>query len=722
MKVLITGGYGFIGSHVAERFNKEGHQVYIIDNLSTGRRQNVSFKHRSYKYDIQDKRCSEIFRNNKFDIVIHMAAQGGKVQAEDYSTNISGLVNMLQLSKEHNVKRFIFASTFTVYGKNMNLPLKEDYLCDPISPFGISKYAEELYCSKWYEIYGLNTLCLRMSVVYGPREGASDEGGKVSSFIKKALSREAIELSGDGNQTRDYIYVEDVADAVYKSIDSGFNGVLNLSSNCETSENKLIETLKGLLPITDVTYKKTPPEDILRSCLDNTLAKEELDWVPLYSLEKGVEKTIRWHMKNVDKAREEVAVAKDVAKISLLPVYLPYIENILAFVLVLLLTNITRYNADFRVFDFRLLYIILMGIMYGTRQSTISVALSTILYISTSLSIGRDPVSLIYDPNSLLQISIYILVGLAVGYTIDRKNRDIQFREMRLKSSEEKYAFMNEMYNETRLVKEELQNQIVNSEDSFGKIYSIIKEIDSLQPEDIFNTSVGVLEGVMKSNTISIYTVSKNGQFLRLAACSKDINKNIPKSLRVGDSQEIASMMAGGEVFINREINPNLPMIMAPIKDNSKVIAVVSIHNVQFENFTLYYHNLFSIVAGLISASLSKAYRYEEATCSARYINDTRILTYQNFVKILNSKRQAKRSLNINYTVLYLGKPEANIQELYHELSNAVRETDYIGAGKSGNLYVLLSNTGKSDAQIVIKRLEGMGIAAIIMEQENEDE
>src|SRR5690606_25758836 len=264
MKVLITGGYGFIGSHVADRFSKEGYEVFIIDNLATGKKANVQVKHRGYVLDVQDSKCEEVFRAYRFDVVVHLAAQVSVSKSVvnpqlDAEANVVGLVNMLDLSVKYGVKRFLYASSAAVYGLEGNIPHPEDDPAEPIAPYGISKYVNEIYANKWSELYKLSTIGFRFSNVYGPRQNHQGEGGVVSIFINDSLNNRPLKLYGDGKQTRDFIYVEDVVDAMYRSVHSTIEGVYNLSTNEAQSVNDLIEVLSKLQP--NIKVQQKPPRD-----------------------------------------------------------------------------------------------------------------------------------------------------------------------------------------------------------------------------------------------------------------------------------------------------------------------------------------------------------------------------------------------------------------------------------------------------------------------------
>ncbi|MFP5105807.1 NAD-dependent epimerase/dehydratase family protein [Neobacillus sp. C211] len=308
MKVLVTGGYGFIGSFVAERFFKEGDEVYIIDNLSTGNKDNVKFKHKFYQLNVEDQTCEGVFQSNRFDVVIHLAAQVnvGTSMVNPYldsQSNILGLTNILQLSTKYGVEKVVFASSAAVYGLNGDIPLKEDALCDPLSLYGINKWVGELYCKKWTEMFGVDTLCYRFSNVFGPKQGTVGEGGVISIFINNVLEGQPLQVFGDGEQTRDFIYVEDVAYAIYRGVEYDLKGVYNLSTNTETSVNDFIYTLGNLEDIKEVIYKEPKQGDIKFSRLENKKIKQDLEWEPLHNFQSGLEKTYDWFENNRSKKR-----------------------------------------------------------------------------------------------------------------------------------------------------------------------------------------------------------------------------------------------------------------------------------------------------------------------------------------------------------------------------------------------------------------------------------
>ncbi|WP_310832546.1 NAD-dependent epimerase/dehydratase family protein [Paenibacillus pedocola] len=713
MKVLITGGYGFIGSFVAERFHKEGYDVYIIDNMSSGNKQNIDFKHKSYILSVGDANCEEVFRTNRFDTVVHLAAQVSvstslKDPVKDASSNVLGLTNILTLASRYGVEKFIFASSAAVYGATDELPIPETSSLEPISPYGINKMIGETYCAKWMEMYGLNTLCFRFSNVYGPRQGSSGEGGVVSIFINKMMDKQPISVNGDGSQTRDFIYVEDVADAIYRASYSSLNGVYNLSTCTENSVNDLIKELQQLYGDSGVSYGPRAEGDIYRSSLDNRRICRELDWAPKYNLRTGLQ---RMYDRNI-KEQETAPVLKPAAvKSSRLrsrsKTFLPYIENLLAFAAVYGLSEALE-RTDYAGVDFKLVYIIVMGVFYGSRQSMLAVLLSIVFFVVEQTENGRDLVSLMYDSTLFFQVALYLLIGLVVGYSVERRTTRLSNTEEKLQQATEKYSFLYEVYEETRSVKEELQQQILTTEDSFGKIHTITRELDSLEPERIFLSAIGVLESIMRTDEVTIYTVNKHRNYLRLAGRSAKDSFEAPRSITVSEHEYLLSVLYDQQMFANKELDPDSPLLCAPVVSRGEVVAVVSLHAVEFRRFTLYYQNLFKTVVDLISSSLSRAHAYIDADASRRYVDggERRVLSTEAFQEILASKQDASELIGTDFALLHTGLRNASTVEI-EQLHSSLRETDYLGMGTDGDLLLLLSNSSQTEAELILQRLQG---------------
>jgi len=302
MKILVTGGAGFIGSNVVDALVKDGHEVTVLDNLSTGKEENINPEVKFYNVDLLDMESLElVFREFKPDVVNHHAAQidvrkSVEDPAFDAETNIIGSLNLFELSINYGVRRIIFSSTGgALYGEPSNLPATEDTPIEPLSPYGVSKYCVENYLNYFKRLYGIERVILRYANVYGPRQDPLGEAGVVAIFTGKILKGEKPVIYGDGNQTRDYVFVEDVVQANILAL-SGKEGTYNIGTGKETSVNELIEVFSKVLG-REIKPEYAPPRigEVHRISLDGERARRELGFVPKYSLPEGILKTIEWY-------------------------------------------------------------------------------------------------------------------------------------------------------------------------------------------------------------------------------------------------------------------------------------------------------------------------------------------------------------------------------------------------------------------------------------------
>ena len=299
MNILVTGGAGFIGSHLVDALIEEGHQVIVIDNLSTGMRDNLNDKAKFYEENILDKeKLTYIFNTEHIDIVFHEVAQTMVPYSMDHPTedaelNVMGLLNVLENCRRCHVKKVIFSSSAAVYGDNDKVPLKEDEPLRPASFYGLTKVIAEKYLKMYYDIFQLPYVVLRYSNVYGERQGAHGEGGVVFVFSKAIAQGKGLTIYGDGEQSRDFIYVKDVARANLAAMaDDVPSGIYNVSTQIETTVNALKEILIYFSrQAVDVAYEEARSGDIFRSSLDNTKACEILKWHPVTKLLPGLSNT-----------------------------------------------------------------------------------------------------------------------------------------------------------------------------------------------------------------------------------------------------------------------------------------------------------------------------------------------------------------------------------------------------------------------------------------------
>jgi UDP-glucose 4-epimerase len=300
-KIAVTGGAGFIGSHIVDLLVEKGYDVAVIDDLSTGKKENINPKARFYEVNMCDPYLREVLGKEGPDVVIHLAAQVSVKNSIanprfDARTNIIGSISLFESCKDLCIEKVVYASSVGIYGEPSYQPVDEKHPIQPISPYAASKYAVENYLHYYKRNHNIKYTSLRYANVYGPRQDPAGEAGVVSIFINKLLRKDRVTFNGDGGQTRDFVYVCDAAKAALSALErDGRNCAYNIGSGTSIAVEKLHTELKkltgaDLFPI----YEDPVNGEIrnMRTCC--TLAKDELGWEPEISLDVGLKKTIDW--------------------------------------------------------------------------------------------------------------------------------------------------------------------------------------------------------------------------------------------------------------------------------------------------------------------------------------------------------------------------------------------------------------------------------------------
>jgi len=310
MKTLVTGGAGFIGSHVADALLEAGHEVHIIDDLSGGTKENLPPKATFHKMDIRDEAVEEIWQTEQFEVLFHLAAQMDvrKSVADpkfDADVNVLGFLNLMEAGRKNGLKKVVFSSTGgAIYGEPEYTPQDEDHPLKPLSPYGITKRVSELYLFFYETTHNIDWVSLRYGNVYGPRQSPHGEAGVIAIFSERMLRNKQAFINGDGKQTRDYVYVKDVVQANMKALDHPENDVFNVGTGTETDVVTLFEEIQELSGTSIAKeHVDAKPGEQQRSVLDTTKIENVLGWQQNYSMREGLRETVHWFEERYKKAQ-----------------------------------------------------------------------------------------------------------------------------------------------------------------------------------------------------------------------------------------------------------------------------------------------------------------------------------------------------------------------------------------------------------------------------------
>lgn len=298
MNILVTGGAGFIASHIVDAYVNEGHNVVVVDDLSSGARENLNPKAEFIHLDIRRQELREVFRRISFDVVNHHAAQMDVRRSVDdpqfdASVNVIGGLNVFEAAKTTGVRKIVFSSTGgAIYGEQDVFPAAEEHPLRPLSPYGITKLTTEKYLFYYKAVYEIDHVILRYANIYGPRQNPHGEAGVVAIFAKKMLEGQTPTINGDGKQTRDYVFVGDVVRANVLALSCNGSSIFNIGTGVETDVNQLFQTLRGWLnPACQELHGPAKQGEQLRSVISSQKIKRELGWVPQSGLSEGLRQT-----------------------------------------------------------------------------------------------------------------------------------------------------------------------------------------------------------------------------------------------------------------------------------------------------------------------------------------------------------------------------------------------------------------------------------------------
>ena len=306
MRCLVTGGAGFIGGHIAERLLTEGHEVAIVDNLSTGNRANAPEAARFVEMDLNDPALPDLIADVGPHFIFHLAAQVNvrrsvEDPAFDAQQNILGSIRLLESARKAGIEKIVYTSSGgACYGEPEDIPAAEDTPVNPLCPYGASKYTVEQYVKLYGRLHGLRNTTLRYANVYGPRQDPHGEAGVVAIFSETMLRGETPRIFGDGTKTRDYVYVADVVEANLLAIEKGDGGSYNVGTGRQITDRQIYENIRDAIGCDiPVIYEDFRPGEVMHIALDNSLIRRELGWSPQVTFEEGIRRAVAYYRRKL---------------------------------------------------------------------------------------------------------------------------------------------------------------------------------------------------------------------------------------------------------------------------------------------------------------------------------------------------------------------------------------------------------------------------------------
>lgn len=722
MNILLIGGAGYLINNLIIKLNKEGHRISLLTGDRYGK---ASYQHAFEKYNFpyESDSLKEIFESVRPELTVFMGAydtnfkwtgQGVEREAVRYSNS---LMNILMAYSQYTEGRFLYLSTQDVYEGDYPENIGET---EPVTPEGIPgmvwSQGEEL-CENYRKNCGKDIIVLRLDHVYGIPENRRDARDICSRMCLEALESKRITVGE--NRAFSLLYVTDAVEFVNRlaMCSEHRNSVYNLSSMREMTETSLADMICQVwgepLELIPVQGQEN------RVILSNALYESEFGNPVFCEVENTVRKITAQMKKkshlflNGGEADKPLGdKLKDRAS-WLLKTMLPFAENFILFIPFFMLNNRAVGSEYFANLDFYLLYVLLFAIVYGQHQATLSSVLAVAGYCFRQMY-DRSAFEVMLDANTYVWIAQLFILGLVVGYMRDQITKLKQESQSEREFLDMQLVDIQDINSSNVRVKAALETQIVNQNDSVGKIYSITSALDQYSPEEVLFYAAEMLGKLMKSKDVAIYTVS-NRAYARLFSSTSPKARQLGGSIQYTNMGELYETLAQRKVFINRRMEEHYPLMANAIFENDEMQMIIMVWGIPWERMTLGQANQLVVISALIQNAVLRANRYLVALEEQRYEAGTQTLKTEAFQTLVKAYLTA-RNRGLTECTLLAVKVEGNdYMEAAKLLTGKLRQSDYIGTLEDGRLYTLLANTNGTDAEYVIRRFAELGYESNIV-------
>lgn len=693
MDILFTGNTALVTEGLLAKMESD-YQCVIFGEQShfNTKKKNIIIYQKS-----EDNGIEQVFQTFDFEAVLYFSASlDGKKKIFD---ELEKLEYTLYLCRKNNVKKIIYIMSNDLVEQT---GLKNDSRI-------ILMNACEMLCQSAASKDGMAADIIKMPYFY------CQDGGEcqLSAWVDEAMQTGKVTFPGRKEAVTDFLCDEDLGELLDRMLDEP--PVETFRSMAVGGENQvtflqLAELFQENRPDLVVQYQEKT--ECIPICYKEQRPRKEYGWYPVNQLQDGVEQDfLRQRTESKRKFFRKIYLKRRNLgkKITVL------LEQLFLLGMVELINYWVKDNVLLNFIDFRLLYVIIMGTMNGLNAGIMAAVFSCVGFgIANAGDISWQ--LLFYNVQNWLPFACYFLLGTITGYTKDKHEEAVTDAKEEYKILEDKYIFLNGLYRKVLEGKERFNNQIIGYKDSFGKMYSVVKKLNSMLPEQVFFEAVNVLEEMLGNTTVAIYSVNPKSRFARLYVCSRKCNDRLGKSIQITDYPQMMPILEERDTFINSEALENYPAYATGIFRNHELTGMILLLQADYKQMNMEFSNKFRIIADLIQDSLIRAMDFYEQKEYA--LADTKILEASEFKAILEVKRQMHKKQYLDYSLLKIERDQRSLKELNDMLSRLVRDNDVLGLGTHGDLYLLLSQTRSEDVKNIADRLHKSGIVFDVVKEE----
>ena len=694
MRTLLVGNTGYITNKFVEEAFPESLVMVMGDtSIRKNRKKNLFVR----PFVKNEKELKDIFSTYDFEQIIYFSNYltfHGETRGE-----AEMLRKILQLCRGKRNMRIVYLTG-------------PERLYDVTTGKTLLVSEMENLSREYAKLYKTTVKIIRSPYLYSEQY----EKDFLNTVFREISAQQKITFQEDESQRMFFLSMQDLAELMYKIFDNWDEDeeILNIADGFDHCFKDLGDKLTELCPHLKVSYARySIMENMLK---DDKIIRYKYGWFPKISiLEELPELYEHYQERNnikegrLDSLKHIISKHKAAVRVA---------EFAAFFILFELLNGIAGNQAQFKMIDLRLIFVVLFGSTYGINYGIAAAAAESLSLIRAFEAEGSSWYVLFYEPSNWIPFIFYFAVGAICGY-IRMKNKDnVQFIKEENNLLQEKFLFTREMYQETIEDKNLYKKQILGSKDSFGKIFDITRKLDVIQPQELYIETIRVLEDVLENKTFGLYTLNRENGYGRLETASAQVQGNYPNSIKLSEYSAAMEELENGNVWANREFLEKYPMYMAGVRKNGELVMLICIQQASREQMSLYFLNLFKILSGLVETSLLRALEYQKAVEYRQYVKGTHILKTEYFEERLKVQHDMREQKLASYVLLKVEYSEMSLKEADEILRSKVRENDVWGISESKELYLMLVQTDKEALPIILARLKQAGLVCRQIDEE----
>ncbi|MCD8129710.1 MAG: NAD(P)-dependent oxidoreductase [Lachnospiraceae bacterium] len=722
MDILLIGGGGNVTDAILEKLNKEGNRIYVLSGSSV-KKGEYKYVFEEYSFPYESSSIKEILESVNPDVTIFMGAYDTNYDwgnAREESVRYSaGLLNILMAYSLIKCGRFIYLSSEAVFGSSCHNDISEDMSASAAGFESMVIAQGEELCQKYQSFPGLDIVILRMDHLCAVPTKKEEAVDVCSRMCVQALKTGVIEASE--RKKFSLLYISDAVQFLYQIVETQEHerSLYHLSSSSEITEMDLAQMIQKELG-RGVTIQDNTVGEEYRIVLSNEAFFEEFHariFNSTYAVVSAIASYVRKHKKIFLEQEDQGLWFAGRFRQTVLGVAraaLPFLENMICFVPFFMLNNRATGSQYFAKLDFYLLYVLLFALVYGQQQATFSAIMAVAGYFFRQMY-TRSGFEVIMDYDTYVWAAQLFIVGLAVGYLRDQLNVIRKENEEREEYLSGQVSDIQNINTSNVRIKNVLEGQLVNHNQSIGKVYEITSQLEQYAPEEVMFYAAEVIARLLESKDVAIYTVA-NKSYARLFSSTSAKARELGNSIRYDEMGELYESVMKREVYVNKGQTEKYPLLANGIFEGEELQLILMIWGIPWERLNLSLGNLLKVTGYLIQNAVLRANRYQKALESERFMEGTKILEKSAFTSLVKAYLTAQKKGLTECALILLPAAGEQLAAMGEKAGKLVRRSDYLGELEDGRLYVLLSNTNREGAQIVISRFREIGVEAVLQE------